>query len=115
MNALTGLSVLRPVRVTVKYSKLSGQGARLSQTWEVAEMGFAKPGDSITLKHLMESTITSQEAVLIYLQRTVVIWSLSTQYGFITAQSALVPCILVIVPSAYSFQTKRKLEYMVMK
>lgn len=51
------------------------------QTWEVAEMGFAKPGDSITLKHLMESTITSQEAVLIYLQRTVVIWSLSTQYG----------------------------------
>ncbi|KAM7328139.1 hypothetical protein ACRRTK_012231 [Alexandromys fortis] len=29
MNALTGLSVLRPVRVTVKYSKLSGQGARL--------------------------------------------------------------------------------------
>ncbi|MEJ1277194.1 otogelin-like [Cricetulus griseus] len=29
MNALTGLSVLRRVHVTVKYSKLSGQGARL--------------------------------------------------------------------------------------
>ena len=62
---------------TSKYSFISFQ----SQTWEVAEMGFAKPGDSITLKHLMESTITSQEAVLIYLQRIVVIWSLSTQYG----------------------------------
>lgn len=47
----------------------------------MAEMGFAKPGDSTTLKLLMASTIISQETVLTFLQKTVVIWSLDTLYG----------------------------------
>lgn len=44
MNALTGLSVLRRVRVTVKYSKLSGQGARLVSFRDIYEriMGYER-------------------------------------------------------------------------
>jgi hypothetical protein len=44
MNALTGLSVLRRVRVTVKYSRLSGQGARLVSFRDIYEriMGYER-------------------------------------------------------------------------
>ena len=62
---------------STKYYPLSFQ----CQTWAMAEMGFAKPGGNTTLKLLMASTIISQEAVLTFLQRTVVIWSLSILCG----------------------------------
>ena len=51
------------------------------QTWAMAEMGFAKPGDNTTLKLLMASTIISRETVLTFLQRTVVIWNLGILCG----------------------------------
>lgn len=45
------------------------------------EMGFANHGDSIILKHLMASTTTSQGIAPIYLQKTAVLWNLSTLFG----------------------------------
>ncbi|XP_075456632.1 otogelin-like protein isoform X2 [Ascaphus truei] len=79
--ALMGQFVQRLVYVIVRPFKPRETDVNLYQTLAKKEMGFAKPGVNIILKHLMVSTTTSPETVLTFLQGIAVILCLFILYG----------------------------------